>query len=73
MPPKIVLTNEMIAFSKEITKQLREKRLNLKSNLPKIFNHQFGINISYTKLSQYSDSNCIISEQIVSRVSELSK
>lgn len=72
MPPKIGLSNEMIAYTIEIIKKLRENKMNLKVNLPKIFNLQFGINLSYTKLSKLTDFNCFVSDEIKFRVSELS-
>lgn len=73
MPPKIVLNSQMINFVNELYKQLKANSLNLRENLPYLFNSEYGLTLSYSKLSSYVNVNCVVPEDIIVKVSKLSK
>ena len=72
MAPKINFSNQMISFIIEAYKQLKSNGLNLKKNLPILFYSEFGLNVSYTKLSSFATVNCAILAETVCKVKELS-
>lgn len=76
MPPKVELTDDQIAFTKEAIRQCQEQGLDPKKIVHHIFREEFDKATTYDTLSKKAKNNKTVknvSQHISRRVAELSK